>query len=112
MAEKRIIRGAMETWYKVELSEGDVNQRKNVALFDAFKVLFLVNGAPADAAMFSKVDEQPPYVYFFTPGSFKFAEGLLHRYGATECPKPMVHQVSLEAGNSDAIKLFFFDSKS
>jgi hypothetical protein len=97
----------METWYKVSLSEADISAGKGHALQNAFAALLAAKSAPADAAMFEKVDNRPPYVCFFTPGAFRIAEFLLRSYGAIPCEKPIGHQVVLLAGHSDAMKVFF-----
>jgi len=97
----------METWYKVELSVADIRNRKGVLLQDEFTALFRANGAPKDAAMFDKVDDTPPFTCFFTPGAYRMAELMLRDYGATECNKPLVHEVVLVVGNSDAMRFFF-----
>ena len=53
-----------------------------------FTAVFMANGAPADAALFTDHNVHPEYVLYFNPGASRIAAALLDQRGAIECEDP------------------------
>ena len=87
----------MTSWYRVTLSDNDVVVRKHIELQQAFENVFLANGWPKEAAMFSNVDSLAHHFYF-SPGAVRIAKDLIVRCGGSECPAPVQSDLAMLVG--------------
>ncbi len=53
----------------------------NITLQNAFATLFMTNGGPRDAAMFTDIDVGENSYFYFSPEATRIASALIAKYG-------------------------------
>ena len=76
---------------------------KGWKLQSAFETIFLANGGPPDAAMFTNDVDVDSVIYYFSPGALRIAGNLLTSYGAVPCSRPVRDSVALLVGEQSAL---------
>jgi len=95
------------SWYKVKLSAEEVASGKHQNLQDEFDILFLANGGPQDAAMFSDRLSNSELEVYFSPGARRLAKALIAKYSGVPCENPSGKKPALLVGHANAAgKLF------
>jgi len=95
------------TWYKISLTQDQVEEREIFTLRDRFHKLFLDSGCPKNMALFST----PPlskndWPFYLSPACLPVAESLIASYSGVPCEKPKKEEfLSCVAGDGDAIDL-------
>ena len=97
----------MASWYKVTLSGEDVLAGKRFSLQEAFEDLFMANGIPADAAIFTTSVVVSPQLFFFSPGAARIAKVLIEAYSGFECAAPMAADLALLIGHRGSERIPF-----
>jgi hypothetical protein len=97
----------MASWYKVTLSDEDVLAGKRFSLQEAFEDLFMANGIPADAAIFTTSIVVSPQLFLFSPGAARIAKVLIEAYSGIECAAPMAAGLALLVGHRGSERIPF-----
>jgi hypothetical protein len=83
------------------MQDTDISAHKDMQLQNDFIKLFIADGSPRDAAMFSDLAGTGHHFYF-SPGAMKIASVLLSTYAAVPCWRPPGNQVALIVGEEKA----------
>lgn len=99
---RRIIRGAMENWYKVTLPYG-----KSAALANqlqlAFEIAWEAHGSQPDAALFTNHDSGHDHEFiYFSPGAAEIAKSIIRKFEGVACLPPERGGTMLLVGHPDA----------
>jgi len=98
---------AVESWYKVTLSDADIAASRHAELQNTFKVIFMANGRPKGAAMFVDLDSIQGHHFYFPPGAAKIARVIIQSFAGIQCPAPSLSSVGLLVGNAGWRTTFF-----
>ncbi len=92
----------MGNWYKVTLAFADCGiGGKGQALQDAFAALFVANGGPVNAALFTNHDEDfQSCFYYFSSGAVQIAKHLIAQHAGVPCSAPTKDRVILVVGHA------------
>ena len=93
-------------WYKIELTNAQLIESKNLEIHDKFDKVWLANGCPEGFCLFS--DEGSGEVataYYFSPESVEWMMKVIKENNGEECSRPRRDEVSLEIGNVSDEKL-------
>ena len=84
------------------MSLNEVASGKHITLQNAFATLFMTNGGPRDAAMFTDIDVGENSYFYFSPEATRIASALIAKYGGVQCSPPTHFGKALLVGNADA----------
>lgn len=88
------------TWMKISLPRTGSEHIEWKRVQDSFEEIFMVRGAPTDAALFTdRSSTQPNVNLYFSPGSVSFCTVLLDLYRAEPCDRPAADSLSLLVGH-------------
>lgn len=93
-------------WYKIELTNTQVAEGRNLDIHDKFDKVWLANGCPEGFCLFS--DEGSGEVattYYFSPDSVVLMMKVINENNGAECSRPLSDEVTLEIGNVNDGKL-------
>lgn len=87
-------------WMKISLPRTGSELIEWKRIQDSFEEIFMVQGAPADAALFADRSSIGPEVnLYFSPGSVSFSMALLDLYRAEQCDRPSPDSLTLLVGH-------------
>ena len=75
-------------WNRISMSNDEMLAGKADKLQSEFAKIWMVLGAPPEAAMYASRAPGGKHDYFFTPGAVEIAAPVLKSFGAAECEKP------------------------
>jgi len=87
----------MTDWYMVTRSDWVIQ--------DEFLPVWMANGGPKDAALFTARNQRErTNTFYFSPSAARIAGELIARYGAVKCPRPEISELVLLVGDQSAIE--------
>jgi hypothetical protein len=102
LQSRRIIRGAMENWYKVTLPYGKGYALVNQLQLD-FEIAWEAHGSPRDAALFTNHDSDHEYEFiYFSPAAATITHSILRKFEGRACDPPVRSGTMLLVGHPDA----------
>jgi len=100
----------METWYSIEMTDGDVAKTTMQRIMDAFMPKYIGAGRPLDMAVFSSHDAASnTWTVYFSPKAMSLAM----RFGASCFEDNFVNQdLALLVGDARSMDILFPDAKA
>lgn len=93
------------SWHSLNLGNGADAFGPTTEIQEAFLAWFAAQGAPQEAAVFSRLEPRDATVtLYFSPGASQFAQAI---HGAAPCEKPANNRMSLLVGDQRALSRFF-----
>jgi hypothetical protein len=99
----------METWYSLEITDGDIAKMTMQRIMDAFMPKYIGAGRPLDMAVFSSHNAASnSWTLYFSPKAMSLAV----RFGASSFDKDFVDQnLALLVGDARSMDVLFPDAK-
>ena len=83
-------------WYKIELTNAQLIELKNIEIFDKFDAVWLANGCPEGFCLFSSERKGDiEMTYYFSPDSVDLMMKVINEYNGEECSKPDKDEVGV-----------------
>lgn len=100
----------METWYSIEVADGDAAKTTMQRVMDAFMPKYIGSGRPLDMAIFSSQNaDTNNWTLYFSPK----AASLAMRFGASPCASTFVDlDLALLVGDERSMDILFPDTKT
>jgi hypothetical protein len=94
---------AVMAWLKIQIPAEDVAKGLHTHLQEKFQMVTRM-GRAKDVAMFGPRDPGGDYICYFSPGCLPLVGDFLRARGAVECAAPSPEEVSLLAGDAEALR--------
>lgn len=91
-------------WYKIELTQVQLTESKNLEIHNKFDRVWLANGCPEGFCLFSSERKGDiAMTYYFSPDSVDLMMKVINEYNGEECSKPDKDEVIVnpQIGNQD-----------
>lgn len=97
--------GRAMTWYKVDLTLGDVTRGKEIKISDEFGELFMSAGGPRGAALFGRGMPGGDMALYFSPAAALLAKVLVAAHGGEPCQAPPKEGTTPLVGHQDEFEM-------
>jgi len=90
------------TWYRIELTEAQLVDNKNLDIHDKFDKVWLANGCPEGFCLFSDRDsDESATTYYLSPDSVESMMKVINEYNGEECSRPRKDEVAVQIGHAN-----------
>lgn len=89
-------------WYKIELTEAQLVDKKNLDIHDKFDKVWIANGCPESFCLFSDKDGgEFATTYYLSPDSADSMMRVIKEYKGEECSRPRKDEVAVQIGHAN-----------